>query len=133
VVSVFLDTFLVGSLAAILAHVLSHTGPALAVGLPPELMGWVFVVTAEVSVLGRLPFVFAVVRRQRQRWAVSLTHGSRIEPHGSGRLGAARSRTPVALASAAASVARLLVPASLSPQQRLGGERRPDRRQRLGC
>jgi membrane protease YdiL (CAAX protease family) len=66
-----------GSLyTAILAHVLGDTGPALAVVLPHELMGWVFVVTAELAVLGMLPLVFAVVRRQRQRWAVSLTHRS---------------------------------------------------------
>ena len=87
-VAVFLDTFVFGSLAAlayvrtgslyaaILGHVLSNTGPALAVVLPQELMGWVFLVTAELATLGLLPFVFAVVRRQRQRWAMSPTHRS---------------------------------------------------------
>jgi membrane protease YdiL (CAAX protease family) len=87
-VAVFLDTFVFGSLAAlaywrtsslyaaIVAHVLSDTGPALAVVLPHEVMGWVFVATAELSVLGMLPLVFTIVRRQRLRWGASLTHQS---------------------------------------------------------
>jgi membrane protease YdiL (CAAX protease family) len=56
-----------GSLyAAILAHVFSNTGPALAVVLPPELMPWVFLATVELSVVGMLPVAFAVIRRHRQ-------------------------------------------------------------------
>ena len=84
----FLDTFVFESVAAlaywrtgslysaILAHVHSDTGPALAVVLPHEVMGWVFVATAELSVLGMLPLVFTIVRRQRLRCGVSLTHQS---------------------------------------------------------
>lgn len=62
-----------GSLyAAILAHVLNDTGPALAVVLPREVMPWVVMAMWELSVVGMLPLLFAVYRRQRHRWAVSL-------------------------------------------------------------
>jgi membrane protease YdiL (CAAX protease family) len=83
VASVFLDTFVTGSLAAlayqrtgslyaaILAHVFSNVGPALNVVLPHDMMQWVFLGTVELSVVGMLPFVFAVADRQRQRWALS--------------------------------------------------------------
>jgi membrane protease YdiL (CAAX protease family) len=84
-VSVFLFTFVAGSLAAIaywrtgslyaamLAHIFTNAGPALAVVFPPESMSWVFFLTVELSLLGTLPLLFAVTRALRQRRAVSLT------------------------------------------------------------
>jgi hypothetical protein len=61
---------------AMLAHVFSNAGPALAVVVPHEMVQWVFVVTVELLVVGMLPFILGVFRRQRQRWAVTLTERS---------------------------------------------------------
>ena len=69
-----------GSLyAAILAHVLNDTGPALAVVLPHEVMPWVVMATWELSVIGMLPIVFGMFRRQRQRLAAVRSAGRVIE------------------------------------------------------
>lgn len=56
--------------------IVSNTGPALAVVLPPDLMPWVFLATVELSVVGVLPVAFFIYKRQRQRWALSLVERS---------------------------------------------------------
>jgi membrane protease YdiL (CAAX protease family) len=91
-VAVFLNVTVFGLLAAvaylrthslyapILAHVLNDTGPALAVALPHEMMHWVFFGLVELSVIGMLPVLFALMRRHRQRWGGLLTNGPGASP-----------------------------------------------------